>query len=239
MNVTAMLAWYDEPPELLAQAVRSVACVADSVVAVDGGWKLCPGATPESPVEQADAIREAAADVGLVATVLDGGGALWDGQVHKRDVMLQAAAERADWVMPLDADWIVTGNRDDARSHLLLTGAEAVRVRFDTPMNDDRPLAVSAATDWHEQLAGTSHRFPLIYRVLDRMRVEKYHWGYTGFRADGTKVAYWAPGLGETAVTDDINADLRIEHLCLFRDEDRISRNREFCAARAGEGFER
>jgi hypothetical protein len=233
LTVTAMLAWFDEPPDLLEQAVDSVACVADRVVAVDGGYELAPGAKPGSPKAQADRIRKAARAAGLDLVLMEPA-ALWKGQVAKRHFMLRLACQESDWVMPLDADWCVFGNREQVREELARSRAEALTVEFSTPENDERPLAESAAERWHQQTAGRIYRYPLIFRVLPDMSMDLSHWGYSALRpGTGDRIAYWDRRVAsKKARTAELTSDLLIEHLCLFRDEKQILRNREFCAAR-------
>src|SRR4051812_3500825 len=100
MIVTAMLAWYDESPELLRCAVESLVGVADRVVALDGGWEGWPGARPESPPKQREAIVEAAEAADLSCMTVSNT-SLWSGQVAKRDYLLGLAAFDSDWVLPL------------------------------------------------------------------------------------------------------------------------------------------
>jgi hypothetical protein len=233
LTVTAMLAWFDEPPDLLEQAVDSVAVVADRVVAVDGGYELAPGAKPLSPRPQAERIRKAARAAGLELILVEPSG-LWKGQVAKRHFMLRLAAQESDWVMPLDADWCVFGNREQVREEIGRTKAEALTVDFSTPENDDRPLAESAAERWHVQTAGRVYQYPLLYRVLPDMSMDLSHWGYSALRpGTGDRIAYWDRRVAKKqARTAKVTSDLLIEHLCLFRDSKQIMRNREFCARR-------
>lgn len=234
LTVTAMLAWFDEDPKLLEQAVDSVAVIADRLVAVDGGYRLAPGAKPTSPKGQAEAIRRAAKKAGLECILMEPA-SLWKGQVAKRHFMLRLAAQESDWVMPLDADWVVFGNRKQVRTELVNTAVEAIRVDFATPMNNSRPIKDSASETWHEATAGTVQCYPLLYRVLPDMRMDLSHWGYSALRpGNGDRIAYWDRRVArKKARTATMPSDLLlIEHHCLLRDEKQIVRNREFCAAR-------
>lgn len=230
MIVTAMLAWFNETPAELDRAVTSLAAVADRVIAVDGGWNYYPGAAPSSPPEQADAIRSAARNIGIQADIHPG--RAWSGQVEKRNHMLQLAADGSDWVMPLDADWVIRGDREQVRAELEATSADAIVVDFYTPLNPDADLEDVAATTWHAQLAGEYMCETLIWRALPGMRVEDHHWFYSGVR-DGERVALWGcHGRYPQAQTVQLQARFRIDHMCFFRDSRTIQANREYCEAR-------
>jgi hypothetical protein len=229
--VTMMLAWFDEPTELLHDAVTSAAVIADRIVVADGAYDLVPDRSDESDPDQWYAIEEAADDAGLECKFLPS--ALWTGQVEKRNALLQAAAPDSDWVMPLDADWRLTGDRDAIRAELADTDAEQFTVAFHEPHNPDRPLAETASHQWHAEYAGQTKREPLLFRALDDMRLEQTHWFYSGVRPDGTRVGLSGGArLYPEAVTRDLAAPLLIEHRCLFRDDKQIVRNRFFCEAR-------
>lgn len=230
MIVTAMLAWFNEDPATLHRAVTSAATIADRVVAVDGGWNLYPGAAPDSPAEQGDAIHQAAHQAGLECEVYDG--RQWTGQVEKRDYMLGIAAQQSDWVMPLDADWELHGDRDAIRAELTTTTADSIIVPFHTPANQDAQLKDVAATPWHKNMAGTTVHEALIYRVLDDMHVQHFHWWYSGTR-DGQRYSLWGQQPKTTPATrHQLQAPLVVNHWCLHRDQRTIQANREYCQQR-------
>jgi hypothetical protein len=234
MRVTAMLAYFDEPRELLEQAVDSVAVIADRVVAVDGGYELTPGAKKRSPKEQADTIRRSAWDAGLDVLVYEPA-RLWKGQVAKRHMMLRLAAQESDWVMPLDADWVCFGNREQVREELQRTNAEALEVQFATPANPDKSVKETAVEAWHESTAGKSLWYALLYRVLPDMSMDLSHWGYSALRpGNSDRIAYWDQRLKGTvkARTVRLSSDFLVEHWTHFRDERTRLRNREFCRER-------
>lgn len=234
VNVTAMLAWYDEPPEMLYDAVTSVACVADSVIAVDGGYELRPDARPRSPAFQEQAIQEAADDCDL-ELMSHHPRRVWRGQVEKRDWMLRKAAFGADWVMPLDADWVVKGERLHVRQWLEMAKGESLAVTFYTPRGEDAPVSLEDAPHpWHQITANNTQVLPLIYRVMADMRVEKNHWWYSGVRPSGERVSYWGyEGKLPNAMVQTVpHSVLTIDHMCFYRDHERTEANRAFCAAR-------
>lgn len=234
MIVTAALAWYDEAPEDLDAYVRALPVVCDRLVAVDGGYARYPGAEARSMPEEEAAIREAARDIGLDARVVVTD-RVWSGQVQKRSVLYEMAAEDSDWIVTLDADHILHGVREAVRHELETVDQDAVEVDFYTTMNHDRPLAETASTEWHENLAGKHIWHRMILRALPGLRVERFHWYVSGLRGERR---VWLTAVTEgphPAVTAHrLDAPFVIEHRCLFRRDRNIVANREFCEDRVG-----
>jgi hypothetical protein len=147
--------------------------------------------------------------------------------------MLAFATQDSDWVLPLDADWELTGDRSAIRAELAASQADALDVPFHTPLNPNVKLETVAASTWHEELAGETAQLPLILRVLGDMRVEDFHWFYSGVK-DGQRVWLWGYDSrypkAETAV---LQAPMGVTHHCFFRDERTIEANRAYCADRA------
>lgn len=231
MIVTAMLAWWDEPPDMLATCVESLPVLCDRLVAVDGGYELTPGATAQSPPEQAKAIRAAAKKAGIPLDLYVPE-TLWEGQVQKRDFLMQQATKEADWVMPVDADYVLHGPRDAIRSELGRVEADSVQVEFYTSVPEGLDVKRVAPHAWHSEIAGYSLMTNLLFRALPEMRVEFRHWWYSGLK-DGKRVALW--GCDEVyprAATWTLQAPLLVEHRCFFRDRMRLDRNKAFCARR-------
>jgi hypothetical protein len=231
--VTAYLAWYDEPVEQLDACIRAMPVVADKLVALDGGYVRYPGAKPASPRAQTAAIKTAAADAGLDCQVVVPK-RLWSGQLEKRSRLLNLAAEGSDWIVGVDADHILHGVRYSVRHELeQLSDSAAVDVDFYTPMNYDRPIADSAAGDWHKNLAGTWSVITGLFRAYPDWRVERYHWWYSADRG-GNRVWMWGgDGSYPHVKVHRMQAPYFVEHQCLFREEKQILANRDFCQDRA------
>ena len=229
-----MLNWYDEPPELLRQAVAGAATIADRLVAADGAFELFPGGKAQSPDEQWGAIENETAEQGLGLTFLPS--RLWPGQVSKRTATLRAAVKDSDWVMVVDADWKISGNRFEIRRELATMqagGVEQVLVRFIQPANPDRPLEQSTANVWHLNEMGQLKLYPFIYRVLRGMAYEQWHWMLAGNREDGTRVGMFGGAqLYPQARTAMLGAEHLFEHRCMFRDTEQIERIGRFIRER-------
>jgi hypothetical protein len=101
-RLVAALCWFDEPEDFLARLVRSLAPVCDAVVAFDGRWDLMPGDQDLSPPAQTAALERTAAEIRLPVLVAANGP--WGSQVEKRDALMAAASEEADWILVIDGD---------------------------------------------------------------------------------------------------------------------------------------
>ncbi len=228
MIVSVALAWYDEPPELLSRCVRSCAVIADRIVALDGAYARFPGARVVSPPEQAEAIREAAADVGL-ELILEQPTRLWAGQVEKRSALIARGAEGSDWVQVVDADHVLQGTRETVRQALAEARADVYEVPFFTPANPDLPIGDTAAHEWHAGMAGRMVPMALVYRALPDMRYESYHW-WLSAEKNGQRVWLWGNGPGTHARVEAFpDPTYRIDHLTLHRDRAHVLASRAFC----------
>ena len=113
-----------------------------------------------SPRTQKQAIIETAERNGLEVEFLPP--QIWDGQVTKRDAVLQAALPGSDWVMVLDADWKIHGERDEIRAELeafLAEGIDQVAVNFIQPDDPTRGWDEKAANEWHIRQTNSGSRW--------------------------------------------------------------------------------
>ena len=229
--IVAMLAWYDEPLELLDRCVGSVEPFVDKILAVDGRYELTPGETINSPEEQYHVIEQAGGDK-VEFRSLD---RLWRGQVEKRTYMLtEGKALGADWLAVVDSDWVYSGNPRQFREVLdawLTSNVEQFEVWFrELPAPPDVDL--SQFHEWHQQYADITCPIPLIFRAMADMKVVNNHWTYLATRKDGTVVGLWGGDAVATAgVKEMLPAEFMIEHSCLHRDQEHIKRNLDLCAA--------
>ena len=244
--ISLMLNWFDEPPELLRQAVRGAAVFADRIVAADGAYSLVGEAEPRSDPEQTIAIAEEADACGLTCEFLPP--QVYAGQVAKRTACLQVAKEGSDWVLPLDADWLIEGDGPAIRTELEemhANGYEQVAVRFYQPENPELDMDELALNVWHINEAGLERSTPFIYRSMPEMRYDTNHWSLVCRSEDGREVGLFGatlrPGLARPK-TGYLQAEHLFQHLCLFRERKQIERNRDYIAKRDAEvarvGFE-
>ena len=231
MIVTAALCWWNEQPEDLTACVDSLAGLADRIVALDGAYARYPAATVVSPQEQVDAIKHAAARIGVESEVLLPD-RLWFGQVEKRTTLLQEGAEGSDWVLMLDADHILHGDMAAVRRILGETRVDVVATIFHTPVGD-RPLK-DAAGKWHVEQTTLAPYIPQFYRALPGLQVQRKHWWVTA-KKDGQWVWLWGgdawrPRMPQFRLSP---SDLWVEHRTLMRTEEQILASRAFLNDRA------
>jgi len=141
VRIAAVLCWYDEPPEFLERLACSLAGEVDLLISADGSWPLFPDGGPESPEEQRQALKEAAAAAGLThRTVSPVPVQLWESQVQKRSILYGIAATHADWLLVVDGDeWIrssrglrarlETVTRDVCEVGMIRPGAEHLAIQ--------------------------------------------------------------------------------------------------------------
>lgn len=223
LTVTAALAWYDEPIETLEACVRSCAVVADRIVAFDGAYARWPNGRVASPPGQAEAIRGVAEELGLECKVLIPD-ELWAGQVAKRSAMLAEASRDSDWVLQVDADHVLSGDRVKIRADLKAATVDVFDAPMLTPANPERPLLDSASHSWHANLSGQTIGVPTVYRALPGLRCADYHWMIAAEKNGRTIYLQ-----GDQSTPHGNLGSLSIEHRCLVRDKDHVLANRAFC----------
>lgn len=229
-----MLAWWDEPADELYDCVTSMRVLCDRVVAADGAYEMTPGATATSSPVQVEAIEEAARAAGLECTILQPE-KVWGGQVEKRAAILDEAVVGADWVIAVDSDHRLVGDRDPLRQELEQLGdVDSILHDFYTPP----PPAIGSVDrlsphEWHTKLCGKTIQHSLLFRVLLEMRIEQTHFGYSGIRR-GQRVAVgnWRSDDYAQGRHQRLRNEFRVDHLCFFRDLMRLDRNRDYCIAR-------
>jgi len=215
MRIAALLAWYDEPIPMLTRCIRSLAGIADVLIAFDGRWSLFPGESPTSPKMQYVAVMAAAEDADLLLVTAS---RAWETQVEKRAALFAAARNvRADWTLVMDADNYVEQAAPDAlRAELAETERDVLMATVHGRSHDrKRPYG------------GEVRRF---YRVLPGLTVARAHNGYV--TGDGR----WL--LGDHAYVELEPADLiapdvlTIAHDDTLRDSDRNAARTTYRVAR-------
>lgn len=227
MIVTAALCWWNERPEDLDRCVRGAGDIADRVVALDGAYERYPSATARSPRNQIAAIRDAAKAVGLECVIVQPD-RLWRGQVEKRTHLLRIASEDSQWIATLDADHVITAERDDIRHFLKSHFGDVVSVPYVTPLDPSRPLEDSAVGKWHEDQVAERWFIPHLWRALPGLRVERFHWWYSGLK-HGKRMWLWGgDGSYPQAEIQRMRKGYQVEHRTLFRTEEQIRLSRGF-----------
>jgi len=176
VKIAAALCWFDEPPETLRRCVSSLAGVADVVVALDGRWKVYPGPANISLLEQAEAIHEAAAAIGI--PVVDESCRAtqpWPSQIEKRAALMRLAAEHGHWTFVVDADEYV---------------AEASSVELRAALQDTAcdVAEVAIAATGRGVFDARPHPRRRIYRSSAAVGLER---GHNGYRAAAGSRSTW------------------------------------------------
>jgi hypothetical protein len=226
--VTAALPWWNERPEDLDACVRAAGRVADRIIALDGAYARYPGATPTSDPAQAEAIRAAAADVGMECEIVLPP-RVWRGQIEKRCRLLELATQQSDWIVTIDADHIIHTEREGTRGELEASFHDVYAVPYWTPPNPERSVEESAAGLWHIQQVGTQPIIPHIWRAHPGLRVEIHHWWYSAM-IGGQRVWLWVSGdvRYPTISWSYLKTPYSVEHRCLMRTPEQILASRAF-----------
>lgn len=217
MKIIGALSWYDEPEQGLTRTVRSLAGVADELVAYDGAYAAFPGAQarPTSPDGQRQAIIRAARESGITAHVLTPAKAWEGGEVEKRARITEFAARLADggWVFVIDGDETVLKTQNGWHARLAATDRVVAEVEF-----REGDSVVKA------------RRF---FRALPGLTVEALHYRYV--TGDGRVL--WGNLNEPQEPTEDLSARFSMLHLPL-RTGERQERRRAYYRRRNAEKIE-
>lgn len=201
--ITALLSWYDEPADLLAETVESWGKLCDAVVAVDGAFAEYPEGVPSSPSVQAAAIRQAAKRSGMQALVYEPS-RLWRDQPEKRTWawrLGEALTATSDWFFVVDAD----EELDENYSGYLSGDAANVTVEIDgNPLQQPRLLRAYRGVAVHD----------LHYRY--RLPNGTFLWNYPG-----------EPAVEATGI------EIRLRHRRAERPPERLRRQDDYYRNRA------
>src|SRR5512133_818427 len=101
--------FYDETPEMLSRALRSLKNVSDKVLAIDGAYKEFPHEDFRSKKETIDAAKSIADEVIEVTEP-------WADEPAKRNAYLKLKSEK-DYYIMLDADEVIEGEKPKGLVH--------------------------------------------------------------------------------------------------------------------------
>ena len=214
MRVIGLLSWFDEKPDHLAALVANLADHGIShMVAVDGAFALYPDARAASPVEQRDAIWDAASDARIGCTVYVPTVPWAGNEPEKRTAQFaigHVVAEPGDWFVVLDADERIV-QAGDYRQTL--------------------------AGTWHE-CATVIHTEQGRPDLIDR---RFYRYQPSGIEVRGTHFRFVTgdgrPLKGPGACEADV-APIVVEHHPEARTAERLRRREGYYAARLNSNFE-
>jgi hypothetical protein len=201
MRVVGLLAWYQENPEWLREAIRSFAPSIDHLVAVDGAYAHFPGGRPASAPGEHKAIVQECKRQGIGCT-LEVPCGTWETEMAKRTRLFQlgeTACGPDDWYLIIDGDERLHTLPDDFRTRLAATSLDVAEVAFYEP---------------HPNAPSKSFPLRIVFRASRGLTVKGNHWTFV--TADGRKL--WGHGRQEPALNVH---DLVVEHLTHFRRKER------------------
>jgi hypothetical protein len=223
MQIVALLSWYEENPEWLADMVAGLELAGvDRLVALDGAYALYPGATPQSHPSQKEAIRGACdgfcpVDIYTPTEVFKGN------EVQKRSMLFELGEQvttEDDWYLVIDADETVTSIPDDFRQRLAQTPLDVAQVTFVEARNEASP----PPSAWQRK-----SRYPIriMFRAIRGLRVKTNHWTYV--TPDGRRL--WGQNRRTLEPALDLT-DLEIFHRSDLRHEERRADQYRYYATR-------
>jgi hypothetical protein len=220
--ITLLLSWYDEKPEHLARMIDSCDGLVDQVVAVDGAYKLFPGATSRSSDDEMHAVRRACQRIGAFLFMVRPDD-VWESEVAKRAYMFRIGARLStpeDWLLSMDADMAF----DSIHTH------EGIRERLSITPCD--------VADVNLAERGENYRTRLFFRALPGITLIKAHWLYVSPQPGGWRYLWHRP---DGSVSDEPALDLTdvtVEHYRFERDHERLERAQDYYANRQAKGLE-
>lgn len=234
MRLVACLAWFDESPTMLAACIASLRKLpVDHLVAVDGAYRLFPGASAISSVDQTNAVTWTCQSAGIGLT-LHQPSTPWRGnEIEKRTAMFKLATcllTEEDWLVVIDADEAV----EHAVDHNLLvdqlcaTNLDVatcqLKVHVD-PLESDESAFVSRMSSIGHTLS-PARRF---FRALPDLRVEHAHHYYL---AGHPAHVLWSAGLYPEVESLELGGQVVIEHRNKLRSQLRNHRAKTFYLTR-------
>lgn len=189
--------------------------VADTVIALDGGYELYPGARPRSHPQQSEAIIAAAETADIELLLYRPADVYRNNEVEKRNLALRLASTilepEKDWVMVVDADY-----------HVLRCDPELIRARLDATRANVATYTLLDGKDFLEEPKLAEYvngrevdsewtvRVRDLYRWNPTLKVGPAHWTYSAV-IDGERRWLRGPWEGQSEALD-MNRDLVFYH---------------------------
>lgn len=196
-RIVGLLSWWDESPTWLAATVASVSRACDHLVALDGRYAQYQDDRIQSPIEQAEAIVDAARATGMGLT-LHTAPRTWATEMDKRTYLFRIGALEArefeDYFLVIDgdetlhrwADWM-PDEVERMASERINVGVARMIETLDTHESPAREH-MSRSMDLEYVFQNNS---PRLWRCLRDMRVTNYHYHYSGVDESGKRVSLW------------------------------------------------
>lgn len=220
MRLIALLSWYDERPDWLAELVASMARAGvDHVVAVDGSYALYPRAQGSSGSMQAAVVTATALGARMGVTVHVPQGPWIGNEIEKRTFMFAAGHLIAD----PGEDWLWVCDGDE-----VITTAPGIREALERT-----PLDVGEVLLWDRD--GSTGPIRKLFRTHPGgIRVEGHHARYL----NGADEVLWNAGHPVGVVDAENVWDVRVQHRPAERSELRNEHRNRYYALRRTAGVE-
>lgn len=229
MHLIGLLAWFDEPPEILARCLVGLACGGvDHVVALDGRYALFPTDRDVSSPNEYAAILLGCRELGIACTISQPSGPWMGGEVEKRTALFAAGlavSRPGDWFWVQDADQWTTECPDDLKDRLAATDLDAAEV-----MMLDKVAEAAAVANWPARFSLRS-----LFRAQPIV-VRTNHVNY--MTADGRHL-WGRDGEGRVCNALDLTDCVTVEHHPQARQHDRLVAKLGYYHARDTAGVER
>lgn len=213
-SICALMAFYDDPPDAIERAIRSVEGLATHLVAVDGAYASFPGGEAHSHAELPERIREAAFAIGIDLLLYMPEDVWVGGEPEKRDRMFRMGdATGADWFTVLDSDFRFTYPEGQNAVFEVLDGA----LGFEVGEVELIDYLTNAETNERERIVS---KLPLFYRAAGyapiRVGPTHYH-----TRREGSGTHLWGCANTPRVPWFDMTGVVSVEHEWWHRDDNR------------------
>lgn len=230
-TVCALMAFYDDPPDAIERAIRSVEGLATHLVAVDGAYASFPLGGAYSPLETRQRLQKTAIDVGLELLVYSPVDVWMGGEPEKRDRMFAFAhATSADWYTVLDTDFVFEYPEGIAAAFESLEGAQGYEIG-EVALVD---YLTNPETNERERV---DSKLPLFYRGAGcapiRIGPTHYH-----TRREGSETHLWGCANTPRVPWFDMTSVVSVQHEWWHRDDNRQIRKWTYYFQRDQAGLE-
>jgi hypothetical protein len=236
LRLTALMAFYDEPPHTLERSIRSAAQIIDHLVVVDGAYASFPGGTGRSPEEQREVIQRTADDCELDLLLWQPADVWAGGEPEKRDRMFRLAdITGADWYVILDADFVF--------QYPYRSGPGAVREDLDVAAKRGYEVAKVKLVDYlaadaiGAERKRIEHELLLFYRAAG---LAPLHIGPTHYHTtrEGSDLHLWGCALTPQIEHFDMTDTVHVQHEWWHRAEYRQAQRWGYYVQRDMHGLE-
>jgi hypothetical protein len=228
MRIVALLSWYEESPQWLAEMIVSLPIAGvDHLIALDGAYALFPCGTATSDPAQVEAIGRACEAAGITYSIHQPQEVWEQNETEKRSCLFELAEQvttEDDWYFVLDADEVITEAPEDFRARLEATEFSVGQVTFNEARTEVKRYR------WQRK---RTFKMRALFRAIRGLRVVGSHWTYV--TGDGRRL--WGQNKRTLEAALDCT-DLQVFHRSDLRQEARRADQYAYYAKRDEEQVE-